>query len=104
MSEPNTVPDLSGILEKIASNPSALGMLTALLSRAQESKGAEPVATSAALPATAPARDERADLLLAIKPFLSKEKQAAVDRMIRMLELTRVIRSVMSENGGSQGV
>ena len=104
MSEPNTTPDLSGILEKVASNPAALSMLTALLGKAQEAKPAEPVSVPTTLPTLRPARDERTALLLAIKPFLSKEKQGAVDRMVRMLELTAVIRSVMAEPGGGEHV
>ena len=101
MSEPNAIPDLSGIMEKIAGNPAALNMLTTLLGRAQEAKPAVSAAPSPISPeARHSAKDERIALLLALKPFLSKEKQGTVERMIRILELTSVIRSVMAEGGG----
>ena len=100
MSEPNAIPDLSGIMEKIAGNPAALNMLTTLLGHAREAKPAQPAPPAALFEAKHPAKDERIALLLALKPFLSKEKQGTVERMIRILELTSVIRSVMSEGGG----
>ena len=103
MSEPNAMPDLSGMIEKIAGNPAALNMLTALLGRAQESKSSAPAPPLRPEAKHAP-KDERVALLLALKPFLSKEKQSAVERMIRMLELTSVIRSVMAEGGNGEHV
>ena len=104
MSEPNAMPDLSGIIEKIASNPAALSMLTTLLGRTQETKPSAPAPTALLSEAKHTAKDERIALLMALKPFLSKEKQSAVERMIRMLELTVVIRSVMTEGGGGERV
>ena len=113
------MPDLSGILSKVMAHPEALSMLSSLLGgggkpppKEEHCEKREECDRECECAVVLPEkrckkdsiREERRRLLLALKPFLSKEKQSAVERMIRMLELTDVIRSVMTEGGGGERV
>ena len=47
--------------------------------------------------------DDRAALLLALKPFLREERQAKMDRAVQLARLSRVIRAsfrLFQEGGG----
>lgn len=106
-------PDLSGMLNGILSNPAALSMLTSLLGNMQKPGGGfphggcgcderphEPPCDDACpkppiLPPAAPPpkpRDDRACLLEALRPYLSRERCDMIDTLLRILELMELFR------------
>ena len=97
------LPDLSGILSKIMSNPEAMTMLSSLLGN-QSTKSApkekkenerEPAIASILppTPAKASPREERRRLLLALKPFLSKERCEAIDRILMITDALSLLQT-----------
>lgn len=117
------MPDLSGMLSGILSNPQALSAISSLLgslnkpqAEAKEvplSAPQQPFAPEEEKPSDIPAgssgisaptyalpfpiqpkNDKRKTLLLALKPFLSKSKCDTVDLFIRMLDLISLIERV----------
>lgn len=94
-------PDLSGLLGGLLKNPAALSALSGLIG-ARDGKGSEAppppsegAATGAeevsALPLPSPAaagrRGERAQLLLALRPYLSAPRRRALEGVEKMLEI-----------------
>ena len=101
MSEAGGFPDLSGILARVTENPQAMTMLSSLLGGIASSKRESDVpkeekedAPVSVAPALArphiPHRDGKAEegrrLLLALKPFLSKERGQALETLITVLD------------------
>lgn len=108
-------PDLSAMLGAVLSNPSAMAMLSSLLTGKAAGGAAENgVATdgaaggspfgsggasaSPALPAMAPLtqaqppQDERVALVYALRPFLPPEKCEMIDGLLRIMDLLFLIR------------
>lgn len=109
-------PDLSAIISGLLSNPAAMSMLSSLLSgmgnsasataagppAQSASEGGAPIAppplppaSTAFAPMAGPpvgARDERAALLYALRPFLPPEKCEMIDGLLRILDLLTLIR------------
>ena len=97
MSENGALPDLSGILARVTENPQAMSMLASLLGGAskkdvteeQPSKAEEPEVLPALMPQRAPKskRDEdRRRLLIALKPFLSRERCQVLETLLLVLD------------------
>ena len=105
-------PDLSALVGNLLSNPAAMSMLSSLLSgMGQPSQKppsppddtsvpplppaqpvcAQPGCPHGGCPQTAP-RDERAALLLALRPFLPPEKCDMIDGLLRILDLLTLLR------------
>ena len=97
--------DLSGILAKVMSNPEAIGMLSSLLGGMKgfppkadapqtPPQGCESILLpSPPCPCKGNAGENRKRLLLALKPYLSKERQAALDRILMISEALVLLRS-----------
>lgn len=104
MGNESGMPDLSGLLSGLMSNPQALSLLSSLLGQMQTQPTPPPPPSSPAcaysLPQHCPTpcppppcekkredcEDKRRKLLLALKPFLSHERQEAVDRILMVEE------------------
>ncbi len=96
-------PDLSGILSKVMSNPQAMGMLSSLLGNMQsekkekhEEEKREETHEERLLPPK-PGRnsqnENRKQLLLALKPFLSPERRQALDRILMISEALSLLQT-----------
>lgn len=109
MSEMGGFPDLSGILARVTENPQAMSMLTSLLG-GMPAKAPPPPDESKerprekeeepALPALSPSKprkdrghEERRRLLLALKPFLSKERKEALETLLIVLDAISLLSS-----------
>lgn len=81
----SVIPESDG-LASVLSNPALLGMLPGLL-------GGQPPSGP---PAPRPKGPEqrRRDLLLALKPFLSRERGEAIDMILKISQLGSVIRTI----------
>ena len=101
MSEEAGFPDLSGILARVTENPQAMAMLSSLLggasSASKESESATPPPAKdqeIAAPVLARAQhthkdgkaEQRRRLLLALKPFLSRERGQALETLLLVLD------------------
>ncbi len=102
------LPDLSGMLSKVMANPEALSMLSSLLGGAakppQKEEHCEKREESdceckceVLLPEKRCKKDgireERRRLLLALKPFLSKERCEAIDRIILITDTLSLLQT-----------
>ena len=109
MSEERAAPDLSGILEKVMSNPAALNMLAGLIGNTKPTSEAQPppsppptekeeAAPVLALPQPKNSygeKDRRICFLEAMRPFLSPHRQETVDRMVKISEMVTMFYSIM---------
>ena len=100
MSEEGGFPDLSGILARVTENPQAMAMLSSLLGGGAPSSAKEheppPLPKEEEVTASVPARmpkphkdgkaDARRRLLIALKPFLSKERRQALESVLIVLD------------------
>lgn len=95
-------PDLSGILSQVMSNPTAMNMLSSLLGGMGAEKSAEkkescPPQTEEKIlppcPKELSAKEKRRGLLLALKPFLSAERQQTLDRILMISEALALLKS-----------
>ncbi len=101
-------PDLSGILSKVMSNPQAMGMLSSLLGNMQGEKQEKHEAEKHEAEKHGEAREERIlppkpkpssqsenrkQLLLALKPFLSPERRQALDRILMISEALSLLQN-----------
>lgn len=98
MSDSGGLPDLSGILARVTENPQAMSMLSSLLGGMAESTETEndPKEKKEEKRDAAPVfmpkhgrggkHEDKRRLLLALKPFLSPERQRALDMLIPLLE------------------
>jgi len=97
VSEGGGIPDLSGILARVTENPQAMSMLASLLggSSKQERHEEEPHTRGDGelLPALPPPKgqksrrdEDRRRLLLALKPFLSKERCQVLETLLIVLD------------------
>lgn len=93
------LPDLSGILSRVTENPQAMSMLSSLLggmvekppkvdTPPKQDKEEEKEATPVFLPKheRRGRHEDRRRLLLALKPFLTKERQRALETLLPVLE------------------
>ena len=91
-------PDLAKIVNMIMENPSLVSQISAMAKGSEETKSedasevhAESAPTSAE--AVEPSRSaNRARLLGAMKPYLSKERARAIDTMISIAEILEISR------------
>ena len=96
MSDGGNIPDLSGILARVTENPQALSMLASLLGGLSKKENAEEHAHKPEdgdlLPALMPQKqksrkeEDRRRLLLALKPFLSRERCQVLETLILVLD------------------
>ena len=99
MSDGGGLPDLSGLLARVTENPQAMSMLSSLLGGMGEQSEKEPPShkqemgeRDEARPTLAPQagrhrkHDDKRRLLLALKPFLTPERQKALDMLLPLLE------------------
>ena len=92
---------ISEILSRVTENPQAMSMLSSLLGgvasshsesspsgqeKERESVGVAPVLTRAQSTHRDGKAEERRRLLLALKPFLSKEREQALETLITVLD------------------
>ena len=105
----SSLPDLSTILSRVTENPQAMSMLSSLLggmSQADQVEKAKKEETDTKAEAeskeSAPAMlavkprgnrktEEKKRLLLALKPFLSPQRQAALETLVLVLEATSLL-------------
>ncbi len=102
------MPDLSGILSKVMANPEALSMLSSLLggvpkppSKEEHCEKREECDRECECAVVLPEkrckkdsiREERRRLLLALKPFLSKERCEAIDRIILITDTLSLLQT-----------
>ncbi|MBQ8859545.1 MAG: hypothetical protein IJ012_07165 [Clostridia bacterium] len=102
-------PDLSGLLNGLLSNPAALSTLSSLLGNMQKppegpscrEERCDPPPCADPCPKAPPLlppvppqkpRDDRADLLCSLRPYLSKERCDMLDALLRILELMALFR------------
>jgi hypothetical protein len=92
-------PDLSRIVNMIMENPSLVAQISAMANGASENEQKEDkeVTSEASAPATPTAggaskSTNRARLLGAMKPYLSKERGQAIDTMISIAEILELSR------------
>ena len=98
--EDAAIPDLSGMLGALLSNPQALSTVASLLggamSRPSDGEKIPPTAapsekdTPKALPPPSP-RDPRRGLLDALRPYLSPARCEMIDTLLRILELLSLL-------------
>ena len=97
MSEGGGIPDLSGILARVAENPQAMSMLASLLGGAPKKDFSEDATPKTEekdlLPAFIPQKsqkskkdEDRRRLLLALKPFLSRERCQVLEALLLVLD------------------
>lgn len=98
------MPDLSGMLSKVMTNPDAVAMLSSLLGnqmpKMKDEEKKEDVAEEKeviALPAPRAkensTREKRRRLLLALKPFLSSERASAIDRILMITDALSLLQN-----------
>ena len=101
------LPDLSEMLSKVMANPQAVSMLSSLLGNqigdtapkdeAREKDERREKTEGSALPMPIakenPSREKRRRLLLALKPFLSPERCAAVDRILMITDALSLLQN-----------
>lgn len=91
-------PDLSRVINMIMENPSLVAQISAMANGISEDKPPEDAPSETATPviaeAQAPERhgSNRARLLSAMKPYLSKERGRAIDTMISIAEILEISR------------
>ena len=111
MSEGTGIPDLSTIIARVSENPQAMSMLSSLLGgegskedalpheeapqHTNETKDEEEASAPVLSPAVHPRRggrhEDRRRLLSALKPFLSRERQNALETLLLVLEATAML-------------
>ena len=101
----SSLPDLSAMISKVMANPEAIAMLTSLLGGQAPKKTAtedchedqgEACQEARILPAPPPkasVREERKQLLLALKPFLSKDRCEAIDRILLITDTLSLLQT-----------
>ncbi|MBE6655346.1 MAG: hypothetical protein E7609_00550 [Ruminococcaceae bacterium] len=100
MSDSGGFPDLAGILARVTENPQAMSMLSSLLGGTpekpphteqdkeefkEETKDSVP-ALASPKPRKGGRQEERRCLLLALKPFLSRERCQALETLLIVLD------------------
>ena len=88
-------PDLSRIISVIMENPSLIEEISALASKKEEDSSekadaAEPTASAESHSVDLHSRREQ--LLSALKPYLSSERQKAIDSMMTFAEILEAVR------------
>lgn len=111
MSEGERLPDLSTIIARVSENPQAMSMLSSLLGGepppvgevprtdapqgTEKAENAEEASVTALAPTAKEGRsrrhEERRRLLTALKPFLSKERQNALETLLLVWEATALL-------------
>ena len=81
------MPDLSAML----SDPQTLAKISSVMS-ALKGSGASPQAISAHIPSNSP--DKSAALLLALKPYLSADRQAAIENLIKFSKFGEILKNM----------
>ena len=86
-------PDLSRIISVIMENPSLIEEISALASKKDvQIDKAEPEATVSTERPSADLHSRREQLLSALKPYLSSERQKAIDSMMTFAEILDAVR------------
>ena len=98
--------DLSSKLNGILSDPAAMQQIMSMASGLMGSKSPEnspppdipsgksemPAFAMPAIPSPKPQKDDRCELLTALKPFLRESRADRVDMMIRVLQITKLVK------------
>lgn len=101
--------DLSEQLRGLLADPAAMekiasiaGSLSAGGSTSPPAPSAEPAWTPkpAVLPSVPQKRDPRAELLRALRPFVSREKQERLDEILKLLTIADLILPLLRGKGG----
>ena len=87
-------PDLSRIISVIMENPSLIEEISALASKSSEPTQEATVEEAPAMtePRAVDIHSRRDQLLSAMKPYLSSERQKAIDSMITFAEILDAVR------------
>ena len=107
-SKPVDTPNLSGILERVMSNPQALNMLSGLLSNVPPTSSENPdkarveekapsaieVSTPRGYPPPSVSEDKRIRFLKAIRPFITDNRSDTIEKMIRICEALHMLRAL----------
>ena len=98
------MPDLSGLLSGLLKNPEALSMLSSLLGQMPPPKPPSHQEKPPSLPANAltssPKQENaRKALLCALKPFLSPERQRAIDLVLMLQDTMELFRKDKEKKG-----
>ena len=98
-SEKTQTPDISKIISVLMENPRLIEEISALAQDAPESAPADKEPAPAAIaeevsaePATKALRGKREQLLAALKPYLSDERQKAIDSMMTFADILDAVR------------
>ena len=92
-------PDLSGIINLIMQNPALIEQISALAKQkpeveadiTEEEPTSEQTATITDVRPTPPPKSNRRDLINAMKPYLSENRQIAIDSMSSILDVIDVV-------------
>lgn len=95
-----STPDLSGIINLIMQNPALIDQISALAKQSQNTEpeqepSADTVSEQTAVitdtPVISSAKSNRRDLINAMKPYLSENRQIAIDSMSSILDVIDVV-------------
>ena len=119
MGNESQTPDFSGLLSGLLSNPQALSMLTSLLGQMQAKPAQPPPCPPPEPPCNGPSvcrqpppcpplpcekpkddgEEKRRALLLALKPFLSPQRQETIDRILMIEEALTLFYKTKGQGG-----
>lgn len=84
---------------ELLSNPEALSKITTLAKGLSSPEAPQPeVEVSTSKPTFSPETDYRSGLLVALKPLLKSNKQDKIDKLIKALTITSVIKNMKNQN------
>ena len=95
--EIKSTPDISRIISVIMENPELIEQISALAAEKQEEtpqkdEKPEEIVSTATIPTGAGIHNRREYLLAALKPYLSDERQKAIDSMMTFADILDAVR------------
>lgn len=86
----------------ILSNPEMMSKISAIASGSSQTASVTPFSPDITEAAKTPAHNSRAELLLAIKPFLKEEKRDKIDAVIKAITIATTVSKL--KGGGTANV